>query len=530
MNLKPKTRQDENFPVGSILIPAHLRGKVHDFYQFARQADDIADHLAWSEEEKLENLNAYRQALETGQGPAAAVKIYEEFKGTKILTQAQDLLVAFTRDAKNQKTKTWDDLIDYCRYSAAPVGRFLLLLHGEKLKNFDASDQLCAVLQILNHLQDIREDFTLRQRIYLPQDMMRKSGVSEADLAGFFTNDSLKKLIHHILDQMDLMLYQSAELIDQIHHKYLRLEVRVIWWTAELLKRRLRRGDVMAHKVKLMGYDKVKAAAFALIGKPLLPQICELNSAKKSSFYMAMRLLPPPRRFGMLVLYAYCQRIDDIADSNDSLASRKKELEHWKKYLDQPDMNAPLLINLLHEVAKKFHLPKAELERVWSGVYQDAQKNIWAPTWSELKDYTRGVAGAVGILSLRLFGVPDNRFDDLAVSVGEALQWTNILRDLDEDAMRHRCYLPKELLEKAGINPTDPHLLSHPNLPQVLTDFKAEILQRYEKSQQILTKAKDKNLRPVYIMMCVYRSIFNRPFLPKWRKILISIQAYLNYP
>jgi phytoene/squalene synthetase len=157
-----KTAREENFPVVSLLMPARIRAVVMAYYHFARHADDVADSESLSPDAKVAALDALDAVLagaeaQPAQDTAARYRAAVN-ADPRLLADASNLLVAFRRDAVRNHTRDWDDLLEYCRYSAAPVGRFLLDLHGESAETHAASDALCAALQILNHLQDCAQD------------------------------------------------------------------------------------------------------------------------------------------------------------------------------------------------------------------------------------------------------------------------------------------------------------------------------------------------------------------------------------
>ena len=169
---------DENFPVGSILIAPRLRPHVARFYAFARAADDIADNPALSAAEKIDRLDAFEAGL-GGAGPAKAVRLAESLAETRVTDRhARDLLAAFRQDARQTRYRYWDDLIGYCTLSANPVGRYLLDLHGEDPGGWPASDALCSVLQILNHIQDAASDLAAMDRVYVPENLLRAEGLT----------------------------------------------------------------------------------------------------------------------------------------------------------------------------------------------------------------------------------------------------------------------------------------------------------------------------------------------------------------
>ncbi|HSK39266.1 MAG TPA: squalene/phytoene synthase family protein, partial [Arenibaculum sp.] len=164
---EPTARKDasgENFPVASRLLPRHLRPHVEAYYGFVRLADDIADDPDLDTDVKLGHLDALERALMRGEGNAAYLAPALQLRASFALnglpdSYARHLLQAFRRDSRNERCRTWGDLMVYCRYSAVPVGRYLLALHGEGPHATAASDALCVALQILNHLQDAHDDW-----------------------------------------------------------------------------------------------------------------------------------------------------------------------------------------------------------------------------------------------------------------------------------------------------------------------------------------------------------------------------------
>jgi hydroxysqualene synthase len=260
-----RTRNTENFPVGSWLIAAAHRPVVHAFYAFAREADDIADDPAREAPDKLVALDSYDAALLGGAGPDTAVAVREIFAARGLpIEHARHLLQAFKADAGGRNCRTWSDLLAYCRYSAAPVGRFLLDLHGEAKETWLAGDALCAALQILNHLQDAGDDWLDLRRRYIPGDWLERAGLTERDLlAGRLTPD-LRAIYDRVLDRVDGLNAQARALPGSISDRRLRMEAAAILALSERLAKRLRRQDPLACRVALTRLDKLAALWRAL--------------------------------------------------------------------------------------------------------------------------------------------------------------------------------------------------------------------------------------------------------------------------
>lgn len=261
-----KGAEDENFPVGSWLIAPRLRPHVMRYYAFARGTDDIADTPDLSPEEKVRRLDLCDEGLRPGAaGPAISVRLRDSLAETGVETScASDLLVAFRWDATKLRYRDWAELLEYCRFSAHPVGRYLLQLHGEDPATAGPGDALCAALQVLNHLQDIGDDRRKLNRVYLPQDWMAEAGVEITDLDRAAETPGLRAVITRCLDGTDRLLDRSHPLAGMVRDRRLAAEVAVIQTLARRLSARLRREDPLAGRVKHSKWDLALGALAGL--------------------------------------------------------------------------------------------------------------------------------------------------------------------------------------------------------------------------------------------------------------------------
>jgi squalene synthase HpnC len=246
----------ENFPVGSWLLPAAVRPAVARFYAFARAIDDIADAPDLASEEKIRRLDGFERAL-TGSGDddAAYAKghaMRQTLAERGITSQhCLDLIAAFKQDAVKNRYRDWDDLMAYCIKSAAPVGRFLLDLHGGSHGGYGASDALCNALQVINHLQDCQDDFRRLDRVYLPTEWLAEEEATVADLDRPRATLALRRVIDRALDGTDALLDAAASLPSGLVSRRLALESGAILQIAHTLSSRLRRRDPLAGRVAL---------------------------------------------------------------------------------------------------------------------------------------------------------------------------------------------------------------------------------------------------------------------------------------
>jgi squalene synthase HpnC len=264
----------ENFPVASWLIAARHRPVVAAYYRFARAADDIADDPNLDGHAKLRQLGELDLLL-SAEAPRAAASTAEQYAlDVRALLVAQQvpieharhLLQAFRADAANRPCRGWSDLLAYCRYSAAPVGRFLLDLHGEDRATWNAGDALCAALQILNHLQDCQADWRDLQRLYIPRDWFDEAGLTPDALLGVSASAPLRAVFDRLLVGVDRLNATAASLPRQIADRRLRTEVTAILMLSKRLALRLHRKDPLARRIKVTFFDKALALACGAIG------------------------------------------------------------------------------------------------------------------------------------------------------------------------------------------------------------------------------------------------------------------------
>ncbi|MEE9141012.1 MAG: squalene synthase HpnC [Alphaproteobacteria bacterium] len=247
---------DENFPVGSWLLPAELRPHIALFYAYARAIDDIADSPNLAPADKVARLDGFEAAI-TGKvigapGFEKADRLRKSLRETGVsAVHCVDLVSAFKQDATKLRYRNWDELMDYCNRSAAPVGRYLLDLHGEEKDGYRPADALCNALQVINHLQDCKADYLNLDRVYLPLDWMGAAGVTVADLGAGEASPGLREVLDRTLDAVDELLVVARQLPSCLKSRRLAMESSTILRIAERLSELLRRRDPVAERVEL---------------------------------------------------------------------------------------------------------------------------------------------------------------------------------------------------------------------------------------------------------------------------------------
>ena len=255
-----------------------------------------------------------------------------------------------------------------------------------------------------------------------------------------------------------------------------------------------------------------------------------------TSFYRGMRILPPARRMAMYAIYAFCRLVDDVADEPAPIEAKRAGLAEWRHriaavYAGQGD---DPVTRVLVTAAHRYALRQQDFLAVIDGMAMDAETVIAAPDWATLDLYCDRVAAAVGRLSVRAFGDASARADDVAFSLGRALQLTNILRDLAEDANRDRLYLPREWLDEAGVPHEPAAALAAAGLPQVCARMLTEARRRFALAHAAMAQCDPRAMRPARLMGATYSALLDRleargwtdlgrPVrVPAWQKLWIA--------
>jgi squalene synthase HpnC len=253
---------DENFPVASALIARRHRPAVLAYYRFARAADDVADHPALAPEEKLATLDRLEATLlGNSDGEPDALWLRSVLAERAMSPRhALDLLTAFRMDVSKTRYADWDELMHYCTYSANPVGRYVLDVHGESEATWGPNDALCTALQVINHIQDCGKDYRALDRVYMPLDMLAADGARVEMLGGTEASTELRAALHAIAERLAALLPEAARLPHLVRDTRLAVETETIVRLAGRLTGLLLTRDPLSERVHL---SKVQALAVA---------------------------------------------------------------------------------------------------------------------------------------------------------------------------------------------------------------------------------------------------------------------------
>ena len=551
----------ENFPVASKLLPAKIRPHVAAVYAFARGADDIADTTRPAHE-RIARLDEWEDKLILAREGVADTDVFIALSNTiqhfeLPLKPFLDLLSAFKQDVTVLRYPNFDALLDYCRRSADPVGRIVLMLHGIRDEEaFRASDAICTALQVANHLQDVKEDAE-RGIIYMPQDEMKRFAVSEDELLEKVASPQLRAFMVFQIKRTKCLFKQGLPLLYRTRGALGR-ELRAIWrgGVAALDSISRENWDVCAGSPLLSSWDKARSlfAAFRPVYR-LESNVDrhaeeELNRAycrwfiraSRSNFYLSFFSLPAEKRRAITAVYAYCRMADDIADEPGEISEKKSSLREWKDALEQlgEESQSHPIIGELAWASRKYDLPPEHFRAICDGVGMDLEESRFKD-FRELENYCDKVASAVGLACLGIFGAKSEFAKEYAVCLGRALQMTNILRDVWEDAEQGHFYLPQNEMEKYGV--TDSDLRDKKDTPQVLS-LLGYLGHRahgyYQGAKEALLHEKKENLLPARIMGRIYRRLLSemeknhfrhmdyRPSLKSREKLLEALRCFLE--
>jgi hydroxysqualene synthase len=263
-----KGHKDENFPVASFVIEARHRGLILAFYEFVRVADDISDHATLSAEEKLAQLDRLEaELLGSGDGQTEALRLRDALAERGMSAQHPcDVLTAFRMDVTKLRYADWNELIHYCSYSAMPVGRFVLDVHGEDKSTWAASDALCAALQVINHIQDCGDDYRSLNRVYIPQDTMAATGMTIEMIGADRSSPQLIAALRTLVTGTERLLTESLALAPQVNNTRLALEIGVIQTYAAKILKLLKTRDPLCERVHLGKWEIMGFGLISLAG------------------------------------------------------------------------------------------------------------------------------------------------------------------------------------------------------------------------------------------------------------------------
>jgi squalene synthase HpnC len=549
------THHYENFNVASWLLPQQLHRHFYNVYSYCRWSDDLGDEVA-DPTRALALLDAWENELglvyldDRGPLHPVLIALRETVREKNIPIQPfRDLLRAFRQDQRVHRYSTWDDVLDYCVYSANPVGRLVLYLCDYRDENRQTlSDYTCTALQLTNFWQDVSRDLE-KGRIYIPLDALQAHGLAEADIVSRRFDERYARLMKSLLartrelfaagaplaQQVDETLSADIELfsrgglavLDAIESSgYNTLEHRPA--LSKLTRLRLLTGALASkYAGRFSARAPVKPAAemeappSAAVFKNLsnreavqssYAECNRITREARSSFYLAFFGLRKPKRNALCALYAFMRLIDDVADEPGGLDSKRRGLARWRAMLDDAvsgNTSGHAVLPALADTISRFEIPTRYFHDLILGAEMDLTIDSYA-TFDRLSEYCYRVAGTVGLTCLHVFGFRDPKTPDLAERLGLAFQLTNIIRDVRSDYAMGRVYLPQEDLERFGCRAED---LGGPLTEKLrdLLDFEAARAWRfYEEGAPLVQRIDPDSRATLWALIRTYSTLLAR--------------------
>jgi squalene synthase HpnC/squalene synthase HpnD len=548
------THHYENFNVVSWLLPRELHQHFYNVYAYCRWADDLGDEVP-DHARALELLDAWEEDLrkiyEPGRGLSHPVLIAlgETVRAKDIPAQPfVDLLRAFRQDQTVSRYATWDDVLDYCVYSANPVGRLVLYLCGYRDEERQRlSDYTCTALQLANFWQDVSRDLE-KGRIYIPISALAAHGLTEReiverrfderyvalmkDLIGrarglFVAGLPLARMVDANLS-VDIELFSRGgmAILDAVEKSgYNTLQRRPELTKAT--KVRLLLGALAAKLLARRGEKPGEAArpAVSPAAARAVPQVFDprvaaesyaecnrIARAAHSSFYVAFYGLRREKRNALCALYAFMRLVDNVSDEPGDLESKRRGLARWRGLLDEAvagRTEGHAILPALADTMARFEIPARYFHDLILGAEMDLTIARYA-TFDRLAEYCYRVAGTVGLTCLHVFGFRDPHAPDLAERLGLAFQMTNIIRDVKDDFEMDRVYLPQEDLAKFGLRDED---LRGPITPQLreLLEFEADrAWQLYREGAPLVRQVDSDSRATLWALVRTYSTLLAR--------------------
>jgi squalene synthase HpnC/squalene synthase HpnD len=558
------THHYENFNVVSWLLPRALHQHFYNVYAYCRWSDDLGDEVP-DPARALTLLDAWEEELKLiyagGRGPSHAVLIAlaETIRAKDIpIKPFSDLLRAFRQDQTVQRYATWDNVIDYCVYSANPVGRLVLYLCGYRDEERQRlSDFTCTALQLANFWQDVSRDLE-KGRIYIPLDALAEHGLKDADIVARRFDQRYVALMRSLIARTRDLFYAGLPLTQRVAGT-LRIDLELFsrgglailgaiekaGYNTLANRPALTRGT----KLRLMGRalasrtfsgstdrggaaapesaesatltarvsdaPKALTASAAVDSEAIRESYSECNRiarASRSNFYLAFFGLRKEKRNALCALYAFMRLVDNVSDEPGDPKSKRRGLARWRAMLDEAvagRTGSHAVLPALADTIARFEIPTRYFHDLILGAEMDLTIASYA-TFDQLSEYCYRVAGTVGLTCLHVFGFRDPKTPDLAEQLGLAFQLTNILRDVGSDFEMGRVYIPQEDLDRFGCTREDLRGPLTPPLRELL-EYEAERAWRFYKEGAALVERVDSDSRAtLWALIRTYSSLLAR--------------------
>ena len=551
------THHYENFGVVSWLLPRSVHQHFYNVYAYCRWSDDLGDEVP-DHARALELLDAWEDELRLIYSGSRApshpvlVALAETVREKSIPFQPfSDLLRAFRQDQKVQRYPTWNDVFDYCVYSANPVGRLVLYVCGYRDESRQRlSDFTCTALQLANFWQDVSCDLE-KGRIYIPLDALHEHGLTDGDIVARRFDQRYVALMKSLITRTRDLFRAGAPLAARVE-PFLRVDIELFSRGGMAVLDAIEDSsyNTLEHRPALSKAAKLKLVARAIgsrmfegtpavtegigeIGKvgevtaardrppsqvdaerirTSYAQCNRITRAAHSSFYLAFFGLPRPKRNALYALYAFMRLIDNISDEPSDIESKRHGLARWRAMLDEAiagRTEAHAILPALADTISRFAIPTRYFHDLILGAEMDLTVASYA-TFDQLSEYCYRVAGTVGLTCLHVFGFRDPKAPDLAERVGLAFQLTNIIRDVRGDFEMGRVYIPQEDLERFDCRSENLRGPLTPQLSEMLQHQAERAWRFYEDGAPLVERVDPDSRSTLRVLIRTYSSLLAR--------------------
>ena len=557
------THHYENFNVVSWLLPQRLHQHFYNLYAYCRWSDDLGDEVT-DAARALQLLGAWEDELRLiysrsgGPSHPVLIALAETIRAKNIPIQPfRDLLRAFRQDQTVKRYQTWEDVLEYCIYSANPVGRLVLYLcdYRDEARQ-ELSDQTCTALQLANFWQDVSRDLE-KGRTYVPLDALAAHGLTEADIVHKQFDARYVALMKSLIARTRTIFETGMPLANTVE-PFLRVDLEMF----------SRGGLAILDAIEASGYNTLehrpaltKWKQISLLGRALVTMLFSRSSsgppagfpgakrsgpsrptepttirpvaaiapysesvrasyaacnriarAARSSFYLAFFGLPKEKRNALCALYAFMRLVDNVSDEPGVLELKRQGLARWRSMLDEAvagRTDAHEILPALADTITRFDIPTRYFHDLILGAEMDLTVATYA-TFDRLSEYCYRVAGTVGLTCLHVFGFDEPKAPDLAERLGLAFQLTNIIRDVGSDYAMGRIYLPQEDLDRFGVRAEELRGPVASKLQQLLQFEADRAWQMYREGAPLVMQVNSESRATLWALVRTYSSLLAR--------------------
>jgi len=550
------THHYENFHLASWLLPRHLHQHFYNVYAYCRWSDDLGDEIS-DRSRALRLLDRWEAELRLIYTPGGRpshpvlIALQETIRARDIpMDPFADLLRAFRQDQTVSRYASWEDVLDYCVYSANPVGRLVLYVCGYRDQPRQRlSDYTCTALQLANFWQDVSRDLD-KDRIYIPLSVLSGHGLAEEDIVARRFSAGYVALMKDLIGRTRELFVAGLPLARSVDRS-LRTDIELF----------SRGGMAILDAVEASGYNTLgnrpvlrKRTKLGLLGRAVVGRFRassvfdarptssvsradgarprneaargpislsidrsyqesnRIARAAHSSFYLAFYGLPKDKRNALCALYAFMRLVDNVSDEPGGLESKRRGLARWRALLDEADAgnaSGHAILPALADTITRFQIPTRYFHDLILGAEMDLTVTSYA-TFDRLSEYCYRVAGTVGLTCLHVFGFRNPRAPDLAERLGLAFQLTNIIRDVRADFEMGRVYLPQEDLERFGVKPENLRGPRTPQIKRLLELEGARAWRLYEEGAPLVQEVEADSRATLWALVRTYSTLLAR--------------------